>query len=193
MQGDRYVEVIRPLLSEKRFLHSLNVAKSAASLADQYGTDREKAYTAGILHDIMKDTDGRKQLQIIENSGILFGTIDRAEPKLWHAKAGAAYARDQLGMDEDIVAAIACHTTAKAGMTMLDKVLFLADFISEDRDYDGVEQMRAATARSMEEGMDVALSFSITDLVERRKAVHPDTLDAYNELMLQQKALGRTY
>lgn len=193
MQGDRYVEVIRPLLSEKRFLHSLNVAKSAASLADQYGTDREKAYTAGILHDIMKDTDGRKQLQIIENSGIIFGTIDRAEPKLWHAKAGAAYARDQLGMDEDIVAAIACHTTAKAGMTMLDKVLFLADFISEDRDYDGVEQMRAATARSMEEGMDVALSFSITDLVERRKAVHPDTLDAYNELMLQQKALGRTY
>ena len=193
MQGDRYVEVIRPLLSEKRFLHSLNVAKSAASLAAQYGTDREKAYTAGILHDIMKDTDGRKQLQIIENSGIIFGTIDRAEPKLWHAKAGAAYARDQLGMDEDIVAAIACHTTAKAGMTMLDKVLFLADFISEDRDYDGVEQMRAATARSMEEGMDVALSFSITDLVERRKAVHPDTLDAYNELMLQQKALGRTY
>ena len=78
-------------------------------------------------------------------------------------------------------------------MTTLDKVLFLADFISEDRDYDGVEQMRAATARSMEEGMDIALSFSITDLVERRKAVHPDTLDAYNELMLQQKASGRTY
>ena len=72
-------------------------------------------------------------------------------------------------------------------MTLLDKVLFLADFISEDRDYDGVEEMRAATARSMEEGLDVALSFSITDLVERRRVVHPDILDAYNELVLQQK------
>ncbi len=192
MQGDRYIEIIRPLLSEKRFLHSLNVAKSAAVLADRYGADREKAYTAGILHDIMKDTEPRKQLQTIENSGIIFGTIDRAEPKLWHAKAGAAYVRDQLGVEEDIVAAIACHTTAKAGMTILDKVLFLADFISEDRDYDGVEQMRAATDRSMEDGMEIALSFSIVDLVERRKAVHPDTLDAYNELILQQRAAGRT-
>ena len=131
-------------------------------------------------------------MQTIENSGIIFGTIDRAEPKLWHAKAGAAYVRDQLGVEEDIVAAIACHTTAKAGMTILDKVLFLADFISEDRDYDGVEQMRAATGRSMEDGMEIALSFSIVDLVERRKAVHPDTLDAYNELILQQGAAGRT-
>ena len=78
-------------------------------------------------------------------------------------------------------------------MTRLDKVLFLADFISDDRDYDGVEEMRAATARSMEEGLDVALSFSIMDLVERRKAVHPDTLDAYNELILQQRAAERAY
>ena len=193
MQGDRYVEIIRPLLSEKRFLHSLNVAKSAAALADRYGANREKAYTAGILHDIMKDTDGRKQLQIIENSGIIFGSIDRAEPKLGHAKAGAAYVRDRLGEDDEIVQAIACHTTARGGMTRLDKVLFLADFISEDRDYDGVEEMRAATARSMEEGLDVALSFSIIDLVERRKAVHPDTLNAYNELILQQRAAERAY
>lgn len=193
MQGDRYIDIIRPLLSEKRFLHSLGVAKSAAELAERYGADKEKAYTAGILHDIMKDTDARKQLQIIENSGIIFGNLDRAEPKLWHAKAGAAYVRDQLGEDDEIVCAIACHTTAKGGMTTLEKVLFLADFISDDRDYDGVEQMRQATARSMEEGLDIALSFSIVDLVERRKAVHPDTLDAYNELVLQQRAAGGTY
>lgn len=193
MQGDRYIDIIRPLLSEKRFLHSLGVAKSAAELADRYGADREKAYTAGILHDIMKDTDGRKQLQIIEDSGIMFGSLDRAEPKLWHAKAGAAYVRQRLGEDEEIVRAIACHTTAKGGMTLLEKVLFLADFISEDRDYDGVEQMRKATLRSMEEGLEIALSFSIVDLVERRKAVHPDTLDAYNELVLQQRAVGGTY
>ena len=194
MQGDQYIEIIRPLLSKKRFEHSLQVARSAAALAVQYGADPEQAYTAGILHDIMKDTDGRKQLQIIENSGIIFGTLDRAEPKLWHAKAGAAYVRHSLGLDDAaIVDAIACHTTAKAGMTLLDKVLFLADFISEDRDYDGVEEMRAATARSMEEGLDVALSFSITDLVERRRVVHPDTLDDYNELVLQQREKGRAY
>ena len=181
------------MLSEKRFLHSLNVAKSAAELAEQYGADKEKAYTAGILHDIMKDTDGRKQLQIIENSGIIFGNLDRTEPKLWHAKAGAAYVRDVLGENDEIAQAIACHTTAKGGMTLLEKVLFLADFISDDRDYDGVEQMREATSRSIEEGMDIALSFSIIDLVERRKAIHPDTLEAYNELVLQQRASDGIY
>ncbi len=188
MQGEKYIEVIRPLLSEKRFHHSLCVAASAVELAEKYGGDTEKAYTAGILHDIMKDTEPRKQLQILENSGIILGSLDLAEPKLWHAKAGAAYVQDVLGEAEDIVAAIACHTTAKGGMTLLDKILFLADFVSADRDYDGVEEMREATARSMEEGMDIALSFSIVDLAQRRRVIHPDTVEAYNELMLQQRS-----
>ena len=185
MQGDRYIETIRPFLGDKRFHHSLNVARAAADLADRFGADREDAYTAGILHDIMKEVDGEKQLQIMAESGILLGSVERAEPKLWHAIAGAAYVRRQLGLAGPIADAIACHTTGKAGMTVLDKVLFLADFISDDRHYDGVEEMRAATARSMEEGLEVALTFTLTDLVERRRAVHPDTLAAYNEWVLR--------
>ena len=187
MEGDRYLPAIRPLLSEKRFLHSLEVAKQAARLAENYGCSVERAYTAGILHDCMKDTNGEEQLQIIEKSGIIFGNMDRAIPKVWHAKAAAAYARDILGVeDAEILAAIACHTTGKAGMSLFEKVLFLADYTSAERDYPGADEMRRLAEEDLNGAMYRALAFSITDLAERAKLVHPDTLFAYNEVIAEE-------
>ncbi len=187
-QYKEYVQLIEQRLSAKRFLHSMNVAKECVKLAEKYGGDQEKAYLAGVLHDIMKEEKPEIQLQTIENSGILIDTVTKNAPPLWHAKAGAAYCKDVLHIeDQDILNAISYHTTARANMSQLEKILYLADYIGEERDYPDVDVMRDQTWAAMERGMEYALSFSLCDLVQRKKAVHADTVEAYNQLVLKKK------
>lgn len=185
---DEYKELLKSRLTPKRYIHSLAVADEAVRLAEKYGADREKAYVAGLLHDICKDESAESLLKTLDRFDIIMSTLEKNAPKLWHAMAGAGYVRNELGIeDSEIIDAIRYHTTARADMTLLDKILYLADFTSVDRTYDGVEQMREAVDVSLEAAMDEALSFSITDLVEARRAIHPDTVAAYNQMILNQK------
>ncbi len=184
----QYVELIASRLSPKRFLHSMNVAKAAVELCRLYGGDEKKAYLAGVLHDIMKEEKPQNQLQIIKESGIMTDTVMLEAPPLWHAKAGAAYCMQVLRLqDDDLINAISYHTTARAGMSQLEKILYLADYIGEERDYEDVEIMRAETMASMERGLQYALTYTIRDLVSRGRPLHLDTVQAYNELMSHKK------
>ncbi len=183
-----YVQLIEQRLSPKRFLHSMNVAKECVKLAEKYGGDKQKAYLAGVLHDIMKEESPEMQLQTINESDIMIDTVTENARPLWHAKAGAAYCKQVLNIqDEDIINAISYHTTARADMSQLEKILYLADYIGEERDYPDVDIMRRETWSSMERGMAYALEYSICDLVQRKKAIHIDTINAYNQLVLQKK------
>ena len=101
MNNQYYIDIIRPKLTEKRFHHSMCVAGMAGKLAEKYGADPEKAYVAGILHDIMKDTPKDEQLKIIENSDILLDNVEKSQFKLLHAIAGYAYIRDVLKIDDE--------------------------------------------------------------------------------------------
>ena len=184
MQSEQYVELIKERLSEKRFIHSLNVAKEAVKLAEKHGGDVEKAYIAGILHDICKEDLPEKQLQIMTECGITIDSFTRSSEKLWHAKAGAAYIQRHLGIDDrDIINAISYHTTARMNMSLLEKIIYLADYIGEDRDYDGVDDMRRETEKSLEDGMLFALRFTVCDLATRDRIIHPNTFAAYNEII----------
>lgn len=110
--------------------------------------------------------------------------IEISAPKLWHAVSGSVYLRDTLKLPGDIVSAVRYHTTGRANMTVLEKVLFIADFISEDRNYDGVEKIRAAESVSLDAAVAEALAFTVNDLSARKLAIHTDTLSAYNDAML---------
>ncbi len=172
-------------LSERRFIHSKNVASAAIKLANKYGADPVKAEIAGILHDITKEVDKDAQLQIIQSGGIILDSVCQKSPQLWHAISGMVYTRDTLGItDTDILNAIRYHTTGRSNMSLLEKILFIADFISDERDYDDVDIMRAECEKSLEDGMLYGLGFVIPDLVKRSRAVHPDALALYNELIL---------
>ncbi|MBQ7288103.1 MAG: bis(5'-nucleosyl)-tetraphosphatase (symmetrical) YqeK [Clostridia bacterium] len=187
MTVEEYKEILRNKLTEKRYHHSLCVAEEAVRLAEKYGCDTQKAFYAGLLHDILKDTPGDEQLQIMQELGIILTEIERSAPKLWHAMAGSAYLRYTFDLSEDIVSAVRYHTTAKPDMTLLEKVLYLADYTSADRDYDGVEEMRRAVEVSMEAALRVALQFTVQDLSARNLPIHPDTFMAYNEIMLKKE------
>lgn len=184
MTYEEYEGLVKPHLSERRFYHSQCVAACAAELAEKYGADVEKARLAGILHDVMKDTEPGEQLKIMERSGIILTEAQRRNTKLWHALSGAAYAENELGVkDRDILNAIACHTGGKAGMTVLDKVLFVADYISADRDYPGVEELRAAAQSSLEEVIVEGVTFTMQERMGERMTMEPRSIDAYNEAL----------
>ncbi len=177
-----YKELLQKRLTPKRYHHSLCVADEAVRLATKYGGDVDKAYLAGLLHDITKNATEQEHLNIFDKFGIMLNDIEKNADKLWHAISGAAYIEHELGIDDqDIITAVRYHTTARANMLHLEKILYLADFTSADRDYDDIDIMRQKVEISMEAALDYALSYSINDLVSRGKPLHLDTVMAYNE------------
>lgn len=183
--NDEYTELLRSRLTEKRFLHSLNVAKSAQELAIWYGADKDKAYTVGLVHDVCKDTPSGEQLSYLCGNDARFSQVELSAPKLYHAMSGALYVEKEFGWtDRDMINAVRYHTTGRSGMSLLEKVVFIADFISAERDYNGVDKMREKAAVSLEEAIIEGLEFTICDLAKRGLPIHPDTVDAFNEALL---------
>lgn len=179
-------EILQKRLDEKRYYHSLCVADEAKRLAEKYGGDQDKAYLAGLLHDITKNAPDEEHLQIFKEFGIILTDIEKNAKKLWHAMSGAEYVKNILGIkDNEIIDAIRYHTTAKADMSLLAKILYLADFTSKDRDYEDVDVIRKYVDESLNKAFVYALQYSITDLVNQGRAVHPDTVNAYNEAVLK--------
>lgn len=182
MTVNEYKNHIQKKLGEKRYFHSLCVAEEAVRLADRYGADKEKAYIAGLLHDVLKDTSAEEQLKFAKEFGIILSDLEFSSPKLYHSIIGSVYIEKILGIDDaEITSAVRYHTTAKENMTLLQKVLYLADYTSRDRDYDGVQKMRKAVDESMEKAMKIALEYTVTDLENKGETVHPDTLAAYRQ------------
>ncbi len=185
-RNDQFKDIIRSRLTPERYEHSLAVATEAKRLAIKWGADPDKAYTAGLLHDVMKNTKPELQLQILQDFDILLDTVEKQSLKLWHAKCGAAFIERVLGVeDEDILTAVSYHTTGRAGMEPLERVLFLADFTSADRDYDDVDVMRRLVEEDPDEAMLYALGYTIRELTEKNAPIHPDTIEAYNEVALK--------
>lgn len=182
-----YIELLRTKLSDYRFNHSIEVAKSAKELAEKYGGNSEKMYLAGLLHDILKEADREEIFLYVSKYGMKLTKLEENTKKLWHAMVGAEFIKNELNIDdEEIITAVRYHTTGRKNMTLAEKILFIADFISADRDYNGVDEMRQRAEISIEHAMDMGLSFTITDLIENGRPVHPDTLDAYNDIKLQE-------
>lgn len=186
MKTEDYIKILKSRLSEYRFIHSLAVADEAKRLAQRYGEDADRAYLAGLLHDIMKDAPKSEQLEAIEKSGYKMDEVELAEPKLWHAIAGAYYIESEgLCTDSEIISAVRCHTTGKPSMTLLEKILYVADFTSAERDYDGIEIMRAVADESLEIAMLEGTRFSINSVLQKCGFVHTDSILMYNELSLK--------
>ena len=185
---EEYKQIIRPMMGDYRYTHSVNVAEEAVALARLYGADERSACTAGILHDITKEISGEEQLQIMSEGGIILDDVQKNAKKLWHSISGSVYVRSRLGIEnQDIVNAIRYHTTGRAGMSLLEKIIFIADFTAAERKYNGVEIMREKSRQSLEDAMLYGLGYTIDELAQRRKAIHPDTVDAYNDIILNYK------
>lgn len=156
--------VIRPLMKPERYHHSLCVERQAAHLARLYKADVNKAAAAGILHDICKNMPDNALLQILKDSGTIYEINFNKHPQLMHGFAGAVYIRDRLGItDHDILNAVGYHTTARAGMSLLEQIVYLADLTSEERDYAETDKLRELCESSLEAAMLTALTHMVTE------------------------------
>lgn len=183
-----YTEHIRERLSDWRFEHSVNVSREAVRLAEIHGADVHKAELAGLLHDVMKDAGKKEQLALLTQYGVKLTPIEQNAPKLWHAMAGAVYVRKILKIrDKDVLNAIRYHTTGRAGMSLLEKIIFVADCTSTERDYKGVEKMRKLAATDLDGAVEEELADSLENRLDDRTPMHPDTVEAYNEILLAKK------
>lgn len=181
MFNNDYVSVIRPKLSDYRFNHSLCVADRAVFLANIFGLDADKAYVAGILHDVMKEECLDFQRQLIESDGYTMTDLELNNKNIYHQMSGAVYVKKYCGItDDDIIGGIRYHTTGRADMTDFEMLIYLADFTSKDRDYPDVDIMRELSEKSFLDAMLYSLRYTIKKLSQDSKQIHPDTLHCYN-------------
>lgn len=178
---DEYIKIIRERLSDYRFYHSVCVAESAKALAQKYGADPLKAEVAGILHDATKESSKQEQLELIEKAGMTLTDFERDNFKFYHQISGAAFAKVELGItDDEIISSIRYHTTGCENMTLMNEIIYLADFISADRTYDDVDKMRENTEKGKEYGLLYSMKYTIKSNLEKNRTLHPDTVYAYN-------------
>ncbi|MCM1287718.1 MAG: bis(5'-nucleosyl)-tetraphosphatase (symmetrical) YqeK [Clostridium sp.] len=136
MTREKILLRLKTKISEKRLEHSLGVEYTAAALAMVYGTDIDKARLAGLLHDCAKGLTTKEKLEKARKHNIPISKVEEKNPDMLHAKLGAFYARYKYDVeDKEVLGAIECHTTGKPNMTMLEKIIFVADYIEPNRRY----------------------------------------------------------
>lgn len=176
-------ELAQSTLSEARYYHTLCVRDEAVALAKKYGADIEKAHLAALLHDIAKEIDKLEMLRIISTDDIIAHNCLYRPKVVWHAIAAAIIAKHNLGVtDNEILNAIASHTTGRSGMSKLDKIIYMADMISRDRQYPELDMLREKTWYSLDAGTAEGLNQSIIFIKQKGKILDSFTTLAYEEL-----------
>ena len=170
------------MVRAKRVPHIQGTEEEAARLALRWGADETAARRAAVLHDCTKYWTLEENLALCRRYHIQLDAIERQTVKLLHAKTGACVAREVFGESEEECQAIFWHTTGKAGMTTLEKVLYLADYIEPTRDFDGLKELRKLAYEDLDQAVLMGFEMSIQEMRERGNEIHPKTVEGRNEL-----------
>lgn len=171
------------MMRAKRIPHVMGVEEEAVKLAQRWGAEAELARRAGILHDCTKYYELPEQLEICAKYGVELDELEQKAVKLLHSKTGACIAREVFGQPQAVYDAIFWHTTGKADMTLLDKILYMADYIEPNRDFEGVERLRRLAYTDLDQAMLLGVESTIREMEERGVPVHINTIQARQWLL----------
>ena len=168
-------------LKKERFEHTIGVMYTAASLAMCYGEDIQKALTAGLLHDCGKYCPSKDQIKLCEKYGISLTESELAMPALVHAKLGAYLAEHEYGIkDREILDAVTYHTTGRPGMSMLEKIIYIADYIEPNRrQIPGLDEIRGVVFQDIDRAICLSARRTVRYLKDGGKSVDPMTISTY--------------
>ena len=169
-------------LDEKRVPHVMGCEQEAVRLAERWDADPDLAAEAGILHDITKKLKGPEQLILCEEYGIITDVDEKTNSKLLHSKTGAAFARDKFGICDEVYSAIYWHTTGRENMTLLEKIIYMADYIEPTRNFEGVDELRRLAYEDIDLAVIRGLQMSLEDLMLRNSMPHENSVKALNWL-----------
>lgn len=168
------MEILRELLTEKRLKHSIGVAKMAKSLAKKYGEDEQTAERAGLLHDAAKCIPYGEALAMCDELEADIDPIERAVEPLVHPKLGAELVKCLFGVREgEITSAIRCHTVGKPDMSLLDKIIFVADMCEEGRSFPDVEKIRKTAFEDIDTAVLMCINKTIEFNLGKGEFIHP--------------------
>ena len=170
------------MVLEKRVRHIRGTEEEAVRLAERWGADPEYARRAGILHDCTKYLGQEEQLALCKTYGVELDELEQSAIKLLHSKTGACIARHVFGEPDEVFHAIYWHTTAKADMTTLEKILYVADYMEPNRSFDGVERLRELAYQNLDSALLLGVETTIQEMKDRSLPVHQNTLRAQNWL-----------
>lgn len=171
-------QVVVSLLKPDRVAHVLGCRDTAADLARRWGADETDAARGGLLHDITKALDGPLQLTLCEEYGIILDKFSSNNPKTLHALTGSLVAERIFGENKAVVDAIRSHTTGKAGMTTLEKILYVADYMEPNRDFPGVETLRSLAYTDLDKAMKLGLEMTLKLLSQQGREISPESAEA---------------
>jgi predicted HD superfamily hydrolase involved in NAD metabolism len=186
MRYEHILEVLETRLSSKRFEHSVRVSQQAVRLAEQFGGEIHQARLAGILHDCAREIPNNYLVQKAEALGIVPDSVERSQPVLLHAPLGAKLAQLNYGViDAAVLQAIVWHTTGGPDMTLLDKIIYVADCIEPGRSFPGVDKLRLLAETDLEATLLAAYNHSIAYMLAEHELIHTSTIEGRNALLLQ--------
>ncbi|MCX7694391.1 MAG: nicotinate-nucleotide adenylyltransferase [Caloramator sp.] len=183
IEKEEIINYIKHNLDEKRYRHSINVSKMAIKLAQKYNVDKEKVEIAAILHDVAKNLNLEDMLRYIKEFGINLNEVDIKSPQILHSYIGAYIAREKFKVDDDVFNAIYYHTVGRKDMSMIEKIIFIADVIEEERNFEGVEEIRKQAFEDIDLAIIKSCDSTIKYLIEKGLLIHPNTIELRNSLL----------
>lgn len=166
-----------------RISHIRGTESESVMLAERWGADPRAAAEAAILHDMTKKLSHEEQLILCNKYGIICDSVEIESKKLLHAKTAAELARDLFGVTDEVYGAIRWHTTGRSGMSLLEKVVYMADYIEPNREFEGIEELRRLAYEDIDEAIILGLEMSLSDIIKRGDTPHEMTLAALKSLV----------
>ena len=181
---DEIIQYLNDQLSEIRFRHTMGVAETAVSLAKKWGADAHKAYLAGLVHDCAKEISPKEAVRKLEDFGYIPDELELQASALLHAPLGAYLAKEVFGIhDEDVLNAVRYHTTGRVDMTLLEKIIYVADFIEPGRKYIEAELVRTLAETDIDAAVLKEADMFIKFTIDKGRMIHPDTILARNSML----------
>ncbi|MGM0395470.1 MAG: bis(5'-nucleosyl)-tetraphosphatase (symmetrical) YqeK [Bacillota bacterium] len=181
---DKIIDVLSNRIGEKRLKHTLSVVEESLKLARKHKVPEEKVRIAALLHDYAKNISLEESLKLVKEYDLILDDITLSTTELIHGPLGARMVRDHFNIgDQDILNAITYHTTGRENMTTVEKIVFLADFIEPERNFDGIETIRKRAFENLDEAILMALDSTIRYLLNKRSTIHVNTVNARNHLI----------
>lgn len=175
---EKLEQVVICLLRPSRVHHVLGCRDTAIALARRWGADEVDAARAGLLHDITKALDGPRQLTLAGEYGIILNAFQQKNPKTLHALTGSLVAESLFGENDAVVQAIRHHTTGKVGMDLLEKIIYVADYMEPSRNFSGVEKLREQAFSNLDAALKLGLTMTIELLNQQGREISPESREA---------------
>lgn len=183
MDREQALHIVKSELTEHRYQHTLGVMETAIQLAGKYGASPEQAELAAIFHDYAKFREKGEMKRIITEQKMPEQLLSY-NSELWHAPVGAYLAEREAGItDRDVLDAIRYHTSGRPDMKLLEKIIYLADYIEPGRHFPGVDEVRDLAEKDLDLALIQAMKNTIQFLIKKNQPVYPDTFNAYNSLV----------